>query len=80
MRPELASCWQNGMAPNAIGADAINLAIARLDEAEAIDPGHAPSALYEERARYHAALGKSGLAATDRAAPLPRIPTSTATS
>ena len=36
----------------------IKRAINCLEEAERIDPGHAPSALYAERARYHAALGK----------------------
>ena len=40
-------------------------AIARLGEAEQLDP-EVPSALYEERARYHAALGLAELAAADR--------------
>jgi eukaryotic-like serine/threonine-protein kinase len=40
-------------------------AIARLDRAEQIDP-QPPSALYAERARYHAALGRVRLADQDR--------------
>jgi eukaryotic-like serine/threonine-protein kinase len=55
--------------------DEIQRAIARLGEAEAIDPGHAPSALYAERARYHAALGMSELAAADRARAAAHEPT-----
>jgi tetratricopeptide (TPR) repeat protein len=54
--------------------DEIQRAINRLGEAEAIDPGDAPSALYEERARYHAALGMSSLAAADRARAAARKP------
>jgi serine/threonine protein kinase/Tfp pilus assembly protein PilF len=44
---------------------AIERAIARLDRAERID-AQAPSALYAERARYHAALGQARLADQDR--------------
>ena len=43
--------------------------IARIDslrDAEQIDR-ETPSALYEERARYHSALGMAELAASDRA-------------
>jgi len=44
---------------------AIERAITRLDRAEQIDP-QAPSALYAERARYHAALGQVRSADRDR--------------
>jgi serine/threonine protein kinase/tetratricopeptide (TPR) repeat protein len=46
-------------------SDAIKRAIVQLDRAEGIDR-IAPSALYEERARYYAALGMAELAAADR--------------
>ena len=48
-------------------------AIGRLTEAESIDP-NPPAALYEERARYHAALGMANLAAADRARAAGRPP------
>ncbi len=53
----------------------IKRAIDALGEAERIDRD-APYALYEERARYHAALGKAELAASDRARAALRQPTS----
>jgi len=52
---------------------AIERAIVRLDRAERISR-EAPSALYLERARYHAALGQAGLAAHDRELAAARVP------
>ncbi|MFI5459583.1 MAG: protein kinase [Isosphaerales bacterium] len=52
---------------------AIERAIACLDRAERIS-GEAPSALYLERARYHAALGQAGFAAHDRDLAAARVP------
>jgi len=46
---------------------AIEWALSWLDAAEALDPAP-PAALYDDRARYHAALGRSDLAARDREA------------
>ena len=45
--------------------EALKHAIAWLDTAEHLDPAP-PPALFAERARYHSALGESGLAAKDR--------------
>jgi len=52
---------------------AIERAIVRLDRAERISR-EAPSALYLERARYHAALGQAVLAAHDRELAAARVP------
>jgi tetratricopeptide (TPR) repeat protein len=49
-------------------------AIARLDKAESFNP-EVPWALYDERARYYAALGFSELAAADRHRATARAPT-----
>ena len=49
-------------------------AIVRLSKAERFKP-EAPWALYEERARYHAALGQAELAAADRRRAAERVPT-----
>ncbi len=43
----------------------LETSIARLDRAERIDP-HPPRVLFENRARYHSALGEAGRAAVDR--------------
>lgn len=46
--------------------DALQGGIARLDRAERLDPSP-PRALFDERARYHSALGQAAEAARDRA-------------
>ena len=45
---------------------ALERGVARLDAAERLDP-HPPSALFEDRGRFHASLGRHDLAARDRA-------------